>query len=56
MNSRSEKLVRLIPRFFLGFISIGATIRTRRELQCFLMRDTPDVVGDVLQTSLSLIN
>ena len=34
LESRSERSVRLVPRFFWGFPSIGGTIRTRREIQC----------------------
>ena len=34
MDSRSEELVRLVLRFFFGFLSIGASIRTRQEIQC----------------------
>ena len=34
MDLRSEKLVRLVALYFWGFLSIGATIRTRRETQC----------------------
>ena len=34
LDSRSEKKVRLVPRFFL-FFSIGATILTCRKIQCF---------------------
>ena len=34
MDPQSEKLVTLVPRYFLGFLSIGATIPTRREIEC----------------------
>ena len=34
MDLRSEKFIRLVPRIFLRFLSIGATIHTRQEIQC----------------------
>ena len=34
MDSRSENWLDYFPDFFLRFVSIGATIRTRPEIQC----------------------
>ena len=34
MDSRSENMVRLVPSFLWGFLSIVATIRIWREIQC----------------------
>ena len=36
MDSRCDKLVILVPRFSLGFISTAPTIRTRQEIQCLV--------------------